>query len=551
MDAVFSRKAALKAMLLTAAGTAMPLRLFGQESDRSVAELSIDDLKAIEKVAEIEFTTEERKRLLADVKTSQKDFVALRQIDVEQKVAPAVRFEPLRAASVRNPKVEVKTTSPSRLGLGGMSDADIAFLSARELGHLIRTKQISSQRLTAIYLERLQRYSPELLFLVTLTPDLAMRQAKRADDEIARGRYRGPLHGLPYGIKDLFAVRGYPTTYGAEPFERQVLDEDATVVRRLEEAGAVLLGKLSMGALAMDDHWFRGKTKNPWNPQEGSSGSSAGSASATAAGCVAFSIGTETQGSIVSPSNRCRVSGLRPTFGRVSRYGAMELSYSMDKVGPICRTAEDCALVLAAIIGSDSRDPTTVDQPFAFRPSRDLKGLKIGFEPGEEKMQGDPVVKILREAGATVVPHKFTPAPRGVGVVLDVECSSAFDDLVRSGRINEVKNSLWPQFMRAGRYVPAVEYLRAQRVRRVMAEQYERDFGDLDLVVDEGIAVGTIVTSNQAGTPQAIIPFGTDEKGASRSYSLLGRAYEEGVLLRVADYLQKRSDHHLKRPPLP
>jgi Asp-tRNA(Asn)/Glu-tRNA(Gln) amidotransferase A subunit family amidase/Asp-tRNA(Asn)/Glu-tRNA(Gln) amidotransferase C subunit len=550
MDGSFSRKAALKAMLLTAAGASMPLSVFGQEAPKPVAELTLEDLKSIEKIAELEFTDEERERILADVRSSQKDFEGLREVDVEQKVAPAVDFHPLKGSTVPKPKVEVRTTTSSRLRADGMSDVDLAFLSARELGHLIRTKQVTSRRLTQIYLDRLQRYSPELLFLLTPTTELAMRQAEQADAEIARGHYRGPLHGLPYGIKDLFAVRGYPTTYGAEPFESQKLDHDATVVRRLEEAGAVLLGKLSMGALAMDDHWFRGKTKNPWNPKEGSSGSSAGSASATAAGCVAFSIGTETQGSITSPSQRCRVSGLRPTFGRVSRFGAMELSYTMDKVGPICRSAEDCALVFAAICGSDPNDPTAVDQPFSFRSPSDLKGLRIGFEPGEARMADDPLVKILREAGATVVPHKFSPSPKGVGVVLDVECASAFDDLVRSGRINEVKESLWPGFMRAARHIPAVEYLRAQRVRRVMMERFEQEFGDLDMVVDYGMALGTIVTSNQAGTPQAIIPFGTDDKGNPRSYSFLGRAYQEGVLLAVADYVQRRTDFHRRRPNL-
>lgn len=549
MDETLTRKDALKAMIATAAAASLPVGVLGQTGEKPVDEITLEDLKSIEKVAGLEFTDEERKQVLEDVRSEHKDILSLRKVDVEQRVAPAVEFRPLHWNSAPVGKSEVRTSS-IKLSVAGHSDEDIAFLTAAELGYLIRNRQITSERLTKIYLDRLQKYASELFFLITLTPDLALRQARKADEEIAAGHYRGPLHGLPYGIKDLFDTKGIHTTFGAAPYRDRVPNRDATVVRRLEAAGAVLLGKLSMGALAMDDWWFGGQTKNPWNREQGSSGSSAGSASATASGCVAFAIGTETQGSITSPSNRCRVSGLRPTFGRVSRAGAMELSYTMDKVGPICRSAEDCAIVFAAICGFDPDEPTTVDKPFAYRPVRDLKGLKIGFEPGAEKIDSDPVVKMLRDGGASVVPHKFTAAPDGVGMVLDVECAAAFDDLTRSGRLSEMEHSLWPEFFRAARHLPAVDYVRAQKVRRVMLEQLDRDFGDLDLAIDYGIAENTIVQTNQAGTPQAIIPYGADEKGQSMSYSFLGRAYREGLLLQVANYVQRRTDFHRRRPPL-
>jgi Asp-tRNA(Asn)/Glu-tRNA(Gln) amidotransferase A subunit family amidase len=362
---------------------------------------------------------------------------------------------------------------------------------------------------------------------------------------VKEGRYRGPLHGIPYGIKDLFATRGIPTTWGAEPYEHQVFDYDARVVERLEEAGAVLVAKLSMGALAMDDHWFRGKTKNPWKPSEGSSGSSAGSASATAAGLVGFSIGTETLGSITSPSHRCRVTGLRPTYGRVSRHGAMGLSYTMDKIGPICREAEDCALVFAAICGQDPDDEMTVSRSFSWRPRVDYRKLKVGFLMNPDanfadtaRMDAEPYVQQLRRRGATVRPVKFTPASPALVTILEVEAASAFDALTRSANLDTISSSAWPASFRTHRFVPAVEYLQAQRVRALTMRRFEAEFGDLDMFLAYGVGGYSLTLTNSTGHPQAIIPYGVNDKGQNLSVSLIGRLYAEDRLLAVAKTLQ-------------
>jgi Asp-tRNA(Asn)/Glu-tRNA(Gln) amidotransferase A subunit family amidase len=374
--------------------------------------------------------------------------------------------------------------------------------------------------------------------------------------DIRAGRYRGPLHGVPYGIKDIFAVKGYPTGWGAEPYAEQVFDYDATVVERLERAGAVLLAKLSVGALAMGDHWYRGRTKNPWNPAQGSSGSSAGSSSATAAGLAGFTIGTETMGSIMSPSHQCRVTGLRPTYGRVSRYGAMGLSYTMDKVGPICRFAEDCALVLAALLGSDPNDRTTSDRSLRYVPQVDWKRLKVGVlvdprsDPKDRAaVEGDEIAQLLASWGARVEPIRFEPAPQGLGVILGVEASSAFDEFTRGEKIHELKNSSWPLTFRANRYVPAVEYLQAQRVRSEVMERFEREFGDFDMFLAAGNGGYSLGLTNYTGHPQILVPMEPDEKNGSRSRSIVGRLYDEARLIAVAKAIQDATTNYRTRQP--
>ena len=332
---------------------------------KSMSDITTDDLKAAEKIAGISFSEEERKAVLEDVAGFPKKWETLRQPPISYLVEPPTVFTPLHGGSRPNAKVSARVSSVKAMDVKKLSAEDMAFLSVRELGSLIRARKISPVALTQLYLDRLKQYGDKLLCVITLTEELALKQAERAEKEIAEGKYRGPLHGIPCGVKDLFATKGIPTTWGAEPYRHQVFDYDAAVVEKLEAVGAILLAKLSMGALAQDDIWFKGKTKNPWNPSEGSSGSSAGSASAVAAGLVPFAIGTETLGSIISPSARCRVTGLRPTYGRVSRYGAMGLSYTMDKIGPICREVEDCALVLRRCAGRTSAIPP----PFPVRSS--------------------------------------------------------------------------------------------------------------------------------------------------------------------------------------
>jgi Asp-tRNA(Asn)/Glu-tRNA(Gln) amidotransferase A subunit family amidase len=388
-----------------------------------------------------------------------------------------------------------------------------------------------------------------------------------AEQEIAGGKYRGPLHGIPYGIKDLFATRGIPTEWGAAPYIGNVPRDDATVVRKLEEAGAILCAKLSVGSLAMGDRWHKGTTKNPWNLAEGSSGSSAGSASAVAAGLVAFAIGTETLGSITSPCRRCRVTGLRPTYGRISRHGAMELSYTMDKPGPICREIEDCALVFAAICGRDTNDAATVDRSFLWPPKVEWKKLKIGYfvaasdkTPEAERFAQHPVLSFLKEKGAELRPLTLPTVPPACSLILQTEAAAVFDALTRSGLINEVKNSSWPQTFRAARFVPAVEYLQAQRLRAQLMRDAETAFADLDLCVSLPRGENPLLLTNLCGYPEAIIPQGkiTLPPNEQRkepltiplSVSFIGRLYREDILLAVAREFQNQGDFHRNRPAL-
>ena len=554
-----TRKQALKAALAAVATGTLSQEGEAQQTAPAGSPLTVDDLKAFEHVAGIEFTEEERTQALRAVNGRRQAFNALRQQVPDGLPDPHTLFTPLGGGSRPGSKVRAHASPTGKLNAGKLSDEQIAFLNIRELGALLRSGQITSTRLTRIYLERLKRYGDKLLCLVTLTEDLALEHATQADAEMQQGKVRGPLHGIPFGVKDLFATKGIPTQWGAAPYAGQVFDHDAMVVRRLEEAGAVLCAKLSLGSLAMGDVWDKGVTRNPWNPKEGSSGSSAGSACATSAGLVAFAIGTETQGSITSPSMQCRVTGLRPTYGRVSRYGAMELSYTMDKIGPICREAEDCALVFAAICGADPRDPSSVDRSFTWPPKVDFARLKIGYLLGhdeknpEAKLDTEPILKFLKARGAHLRPLKLTPLPGPCSLILEVEGASAFDALTRSGHVNEVKNSAWPQIFRAGRYVPAVEYLQAQRLRRQAMVRCEEELGDLDLFVSYGIGEYTVPLVNQCGYPQVIIPQGTTLRGENTlplSYSFTGRFYQEELILAVAKAFQQQGDFHRRHPDL-
>jgi len=439
---------------------------------------------------------------------------------------------------------------------------DVAFWSVRELGELIRTKQVSSVELTAMYLNRLKTYGPKLECVVTLTEDLAMAQARRADEEIASGRYRGPLHGIPYGAKDLLSTKGIKTTWGSVPYKEQVFDEDATVIRRLEDAGAVLVAKLTLGELAWGDVWFGGMTRNPWSYDEGSSGSSAGSASATAAGLVGFAIGSETWGSIVSPSTRCGTTGLRPTFGRVSRHGAMALSWSMDKLGPICRTVEDCALVLAAIMGSDGKDATVVDAPFSYNADADLQAVKIGYIKsafdslsGPYRRSADSVLTVLQSLGAKLIPVEL---PSGypvndLSIILSAEAGAAFDELTRSGQddllVRQIKNA-WPNVFRASRFIPAVEYIQANRIRTLVMNEMRNLMKQVDVYVAPPFEGDNLLLTNLTGHPCVVLPNGFSDKGTPTSITFTGNLFDEGTLLVVAKRYQDATDFHTQHPQL-
>lgn len=535
-------------MLVAAAASAAPISAYGGIAQQAGEDITLDDLKAMEKIAGIKFSDEERKQILRDVRSARAGFDSIRKQPIDATTEPSTAFHPLGGGSIPGSRVRARHSTASIAR--PTTDDDLAFMAVRELSHLVRSRQVSPVELTDLYLRRLKRYGDSLLCVVTLTEDLARAQAAAAEKEIQDGHYRGPLHGIPYGIKDLFSASGLPTTWGAGPYEKQVFGYDATVVDKLNRAGAILLAKLSCGALAQGDVWFRGTTKNPWNPKQGSSGSSAGSASSTAAGLVGFSIGTETYGSITSPSVRCRVTGFRPTYGRVSRFGAMGLSYSMDKVGPICREVEDCALVFAAICGSDPHDLASVDRSFEFPQRIPLRKLKVGWVGAEAGLATDPVLRVLKAAGASIRRAQFTPIPDGVGQILDVEAGSAFDELTRSDDIHLLKNSNWPQTFRASRHVPAVEYLQAQRARTLLMHRFEQELGDFDVLVGVGVVGATLGHCNYCGHPQVAIPFGGDDRGNSVARSLIGRLYRDDELLTVAKYVQDQFDFHRRRPDL-
>lgn len=527
-----------KEFVLSSLATMLPFQ--GGQNPPQTAD--IEDLKRVLNLTGVDLTEQELQSIATAVRGQKAQYQGLRGLPITYMDEPPLVFTPLPGRPTKSKgtglKLEKGTVKrPAK-------DEDIAFMTVRELGELIRSKQITSVELTEIYLSRLKKYGEQLLCVVTLTEDLARAQATRADEELARGKYRGPLHGIPCGVKDLLATRGIPTTWGAAPYKDQVFDYDATVIRKLEEAGAVLLAKLSMGALAQGDVWFKGRTKNPWNQERGSSGSSAGSSSATAAGLVAFSIGTETLGSICSPCNECRVTGLRPTYGRVSRHGAMAVSWTMDKIGPICRSVEDCAIVFSVIHGADPLDASAVERPFRFDSKVDFSKLKIGAITGSNNGDGASHIEALKKLGAKVTPITIEPYAQEALLVLGVEAAAAFDEFTRTGMIDGLQNSAWPGTYRSNRFVPAVEYLRAQQARRLLMRKFEEQLGDYDVLVTTGIGNATIRTTNLTGHPQVIIPFG------ERSVSFVGRLYEDDVLCAVANAVQRTAGFHRLRPTL-
>ncbi len=503
-------------------------------------------LKQAEWIADIELSDEERKATLRDLRSNQQAARAIREVEVDYNVPPCVYFNPapwLRQSEpvIRNKAVSTFTDDFER----PESDTELAFLPVTKLARLVRTGKVKSVELTKLYIERLKKFDPLLHCVMSLTEDLAMEQAEAADRAISGGEYRGPLHGIPWGAKDLMAVPGYKTTWGATPFKDQEFDHTATIAERLEEAGAVLVVKLSLGALAMGDKWMKKMTRNPWNPKQGSSGSSAGSACAASAGLVGFTIGTETLGSIVSPSRRCGSTGLRPTFGRVSRYGLMPLSWSMDKAGPICRSIEDCALVLDAIHGSDGLDPCAVDQPFVWPPKRALRSLRIGYVKSRTPDKEREELNVLRDLGAKLVPITL-PSKLPIWemvMMLDVECSAVFDQVTRD-HITEDLNT-WPNTFRAGQFIPAVEYIRAARVRTLLMKEMEKVMDDVDLYVggrDLGI-------TNLTGHPCVIVPGGEVQEGrAPRTVAFTGQLHGEDRLLALVQAWQGTTDYDAQHP---
>lgn len=520
-------------------------------------------LRGAEQLFGIELTDAQKQMALQNANTNLERYETLRKIDIPLDTEPATLFHPALPGKKFNIKASKFRLSKAALPHSS-SIEDLAFATVPQLAELIRTRKVSPVEITKMYIARLKRYGPKLNCVVTLTEELALAQAEAADREIRHGKYRGPLHGVPWGAKDLFATKGIRTTWGAEPYREQVIEYDATVVERLSDAGAVLVAKLSMGALAQGGRWFAGMTRNPWQVGEertGSSGSSAGPASATAAGLVGFSIGTETLGSIISPSSRCGVVGLRPTYGRVSRFGAMGLSWTMDKIGPICRGVEDCAAALNAIYGPDERDLTVGDVPFNWEPGGQLDKLRIGYLKTEFDEQQDPERKAiyqtaldaLRTAGARLEPielPKFSTA--ALRIILVAEAATAFDDLTRGGGINQLSGQEpgdWPNTFRSSRFIPAVEYIRAQRARALLMREMDALMSKWDVFVSPAPGSASLLVTNLTGHPAVCVPCGFP-KGLPQSLMFTGRLYDEGGPLRVALAFERASKWHTMHPKL-
>ncbi len=555
MRARVNHGASWKVMVLVSLALAVGFVLGAAEGE---LKFSKADIAGAEKLIGLEFTDAERDSMQADLADYLKGYEAVRAVSIANSVPPALVMRVGGAesgAKVASTKNTVKLGRPSHTKRPQNLE-ELAHWPVRDLAELVRTKQVTSTELTTMYLDRLKRFGPKLECVVTITEERALEQARRADAEIKKGKYRGPLHGIPYGAKDLLAVKGTQTTWGSVPYKEQTIDETATVIQKLDAAGAVMVAKLTLGELAWGDVWFGGMTRNPWNVEEGSSGSSAGSASATAAGLVAFAIGTETWGSIVSPSTRCGTTGLRPTFGAVSRTGAMALSWSMDKIGPICRSVDDCAIVFDVIRGADGLDAAAVDAPFQYAPRAKLDGMRIGYvkayfeEDYPNQARDAAVLESLRALGAELVPIELPKLPvMPLACILTAEAAAAFDELTRSNRddmlVRQIKNS-WPNTLRAARFIPAVEYIQANRVRTLLMEEMEKL--PVDVYVTPTFGGDNLLLTNLTGQPCVVLPNGFNDKGAPTSITFMGRLFGEGTLLAVANAYQDATDFDEKHP---
>jgi Asp-tRNA(Asn)/Glu-tRNA(Gln) amidotransferase A subunit family amidase len=539
------------------------------------ADISVATIAAAEEIAGLKFDEAERTMMVDGLKQLQSRIEALHKVPLDYSVSPAIVFDPVPPGKVipQGPK-KAMVRSTVAVRSVPLDDDAIAFLPVTELSELIRRGKLSSTRLTGIYLARLKRYDPVLRCVITLTEERALAQAKAADAEIARGKYRGPLHGIPWGAKDLLAVKGYKTTWGAGPYREQILDEDATVVQRLDAAGAVLVAKLTLGELAQGDVWFGGRTRNPWKVDQGSSGSSAGPASATAGGLVAFAIGSETLGSISSPSTVCGTTGLRPTYGRVPKTGAMALSWSMDKLGPICRSAEDCALVLDAIHGPDGKDNSAIPAHFNWDATLSPKKLRIGYvksafdlpmmDPKDEKRTqhgskkwDDAALDVLRGLGVNLIPVELPDIPYDpMRIILTAEAAAAFDELTRSNRDAELVQQArgdWANTFRTARFIPAVDYINANRLRSVAIAAWDELMKKVDVIVTPTSAanLSQLVATNLTGHPAVILPNGFRPDGTPVSLTFLGGLFEEAKLLAVASAYQRATGFHMVHPAIP
>ncbi|MBE0648742.1 MAG: amidase [Bacteroidales bacterium] len=525
-----------------------------------VDRITAADVNHAQKLIGMEFSRVETDSMLTMLNEQLKNYENMRKVKLPNNVPPAFEFNPIPVGKRFETEQKPPVFSDYSGTLLPADMHDLAFYSIGQLYWLIHSKQISSEQLTQFFLDRLKQYSPMLNCVVTFTDSLAFAQAKQADRELASGKDRGLLHGIPFGIKDMFYTKNYRTTFGSPPFENQLVDEDATVVERLRDAGAVMIAKLSLGELAMDDVWFGGKTRNPWDTTKGSSGSSAGPASAVSAGLVPFAIGSETWGSIVSPSTVCGVTGLRPTYGRISRNGAMALSWTMDKIGPLCRNAEDCAIVLDAIYGPDGKDQTVFDIPFNYSPEIDFSELKIGVitsdfnQDSTNKAFNEAALIKLKEMGATLIPVQLPGFPyMDMSILLMCEAASAFDDLTLSNRDDlmvQQAQDRWPNLFRAAHFIPATEYIRANRLRYLMVQQMDALISQYDVIVAPSHAGDNLLATNLSGHPSVVLPNGFLDEKTPVSIVFTGQLFGEGKLIAVAKKYQDATGFQKKHPPM-
>lgn len=539
------------------------LTLFVQLAFAQTPLIKADSIKQVQQTArwyDIDFTDAEADSMLGNLNNYYSLYLQLHKTLPTNDIPYPFAFNPaLPGMTISHKKDKINWDIPAKTELPANRN-ELAFYSIPQLASLIINKKISSVELTTFFLNRLKKWGDTLQCVITLTEDLAMQQARQADAELSKGIYRGPLHGIPYGLKDLFAVKGYKTTWGSTPYKDQVLDVDAYVYNQLKKAGAVLCAKLSLGALAFNNKWFGGETKNPWNLAQGSSGSSAGSAAATVAGLLPFAIGTETLGSIVSPSTRCGATGLRPTFGTVSRYGAMVLCWSLDKAGPICRSAEDAAIVYAFIHGTDGNDPSAIYHTFNYTGKTDLGKLRIAyaenfFKPLKPDAPEWKVVETYRAAGATVKAINFPDSAMYpvnlVSIILNAESAAAFDELTRTNRddlIERQDKNFWPNSFRAARSIPAVEYINANRYRSQLCMRMNELMKNYDVLIVPTFAGRQLSMTNLTGNPVVVMPVGFNQTGSPLSITLIGNLYDEATILVAAKMYQDRTDFNKKHP---
>ena len=553
-------------------GTLLPGILWAEMQQTGTPQITAEMLASAITMAGLSFSAEDQKSMLEAVNGNLTRFKELRAIPIPNDVSPPFHFSALvPGMTVNRTKQPFRMSTPAVKRRANLED--VAFWPVVQLAQLIKTKQVTSTELTKVYLARLHKHNPTLNCVVTILDDLGLEQAKQADAEIAAGKYKGPLHGIPWGAKDIIAVKGYKTTWGSGAFKDQMIDKDASIVEMLRDAGAVLVAKLTSGEIAQGDRWFGGQTKSPWDPTQGSGGSSAGPGSATAAGLVAFAIGTETSGSILGPSARCGVTGLRPTLGRISRDGVMVLSWTQDRLGPMCRYAEDCALVMSVVSRPDNRDLSVVDLPFNWNAQMDIKKVRVGYLKAAFEENTDATGKKFQQQtydalvglGLTLVPVEVPEFTTDVSAI-NVESATFFDEFMRSGRDKMLTNPGRASGWKGARVLPAPDYLQSQRIRMMMMMKLAEATSHVDVYLGPGSGGGAgaeggnrrqgpgqrhSAMANLATYPAVSVPNGFNDAGTPTSITFFARPFGESELLAVVKAYQDATGFHLKHPTLP